>query len=89
MGCRHYFLQRAACRSIQTLEDVLSVRVVLDLLDEFTNTRIVQLVSQLNVGNPDILKSMSTSLNVEGEVDVDWFSAHNGSPRSIVISIFF
>ena len=42
------------------------MRVVLDLTNEFTNTIVISFVSQQS-GNPDILKSMSTSLNVEDE----------------------
>ena len=42
------------------------MRVVLDLLDELTNTRILTCFTT-ECGNPDILKSMSTLLNVEDE----------------------
>ena len=40
------------------------MRVVLDLLHEFTNTR-VSACFTTECGNPDILKSMSTSFNIE------------------------
>ena len=81
MGCRHHFV-------VDRLEDLVdeggsrsSWRA-----HERSRTREFSACFTTECGNPDTLKSMSTSLNVVDEPI--GLSTRNGSPRSIVIWIW-